>query len=282
MLYFREALYTREVKPCTMREENEIPPRALAALAAPMAAMELLAPTPTDPMQLTAVPIPLRAMLGERILIGPTPPIPILPPALTGPGNTQGTGWETVPMPATAITRSWHQPFSAQSGPGAEKLPSPVARPLGAAAQPAAASARQRQKKGFSMPKEQARRLAQRLKRWAVALAVAGFGTFSALVAFHQASATASSSSSSGAQSQVSTPASSNSSSSSSSSSTNATSNGSGASSSSSGSSSSSASSSSTGSSSSQDSNGFFNQQGGDNFGSQPTFGQGHSGSGVS
>ncbi len=212
----------------------------------------------------------------------PYAPYTYPPSGSYGPGNTQGTGWETVPMPATAITRSWHQPFSAQSGPGAEKLPSPVARPLGAAAQPAAASARQRQKKGFSMPKEQARRLAQRLKRWAVALAVAGFGTFSALVAFHQASATASSSSSSGAQSQVSTPASSNSSSSSSSSSTNATSNGSGASSSSSGSSSSSASSSSTGSSSSQDSNGFFNQQGGDNFGSQPTFGQGHSGSGVS
>ncbi len=199
-----------------------------------------------------------------------------------GPGNTPGTGWETVPIPAT--THSWHQPFSPRSGPGSEKLPSPATWPPGAAATPAGASSRQKQKKGVSMPKEQARRLAQRLKRWAVALAVAGFGTFSALVAFHQASATASSSSSSGSQSQISTPASGNSSSSSSSSSssTNASSSGSGASSSSSSSSSSPSSSSSAGSSSSQDGNGFFNQQGGDNFGSQPTFGQGHSGSGVS
>ncbi|RAQ97779.1 hypothetical protein [Thermogemmatispora tikiterensis] len=197
-----------------------------------------------------------------------------------GVGQERRTGWETMPMPAAGS--AWQQPLYSRSMPGAEKLTPPARKPSATRAAGAGAAS---SKKRASMPKEQAQRLAQRLKRWAVALAVAGFGTFSALVAFHQASASASasqtnvnSSSSSGSQSQVNTPSSGNSSSSSSSSSTNANSNG--ASSSSSGSSA--QSSSSTGSSSSQDSNGFFNQQGGDNFGSQPTFGQGHSGSGVS
>ncbi len=191
-----------------------------------------------------------------------------------GPGNSQRTGWETVPMPATA--GSWHQPSSPWSGPGTEKLPPPAARVGGAAATPAGVSARQKQKKEPGMPKEQAQRLARRLKRWAVALAIAGFGAFSGLVAFHQASASTSASqntpsTSSSSSSHVGAPASSGSSSSSSS---NSNSSSAGANSSVSG---------SAGSSSTQDNNGFFNQQGGDNFGSQPTFGgQGHSGSGVS
>ncbi|GER84357.1 hypothetical protein KTAU_29930 [Thermogemmatispora aurantia] len=190
-----------------------------------------------------------------------------------GGGPAGRTGWETVPMPAPAS--AWQQPLYTQSMPGAEKLTPPTRKPAAARAAGAGAAS---SKKRASMPKEQAQRLAQRLKRWAVALAVAGFGTFSALVAFHQASASqanVNNSSSSGSQSQVSAPSSGNSSSSSS---TNANSNG--ASSSSSGSSVQSPGSTSSGSS--QDSNGFFNQQGGDNFGSQPTFGQGHSGSGVS
>ncbi len=187
-----------------------------------------------------------------------------------GTGYVRPTGWETVPMPS--VDGAWRQPLSAQRASGAGTEQRPVAR------SPQSAGSG-RQPKRASMPKEQAQRLARRLKRWAVALAVAGFGTFSGLVAFHQASASATqnstgSTTSSSSSSQTSTPSNSSGSSSSTHSGGTSATNSAGSSSSSS--------SSPANSSSSQDNSGYFNQQGGDNFGSQPAFGQGHSGSGVS